>query len=132
MRDMLKYLIPAAVLAAVGVPLAATIPNVPLFVAGIMAIVTAIILAFTAIVRFIGSRTGKGLSGWKLFAIGDLILIALAVVLFIVSYGEMLSAVMVYAFPLLGALLVLEWLLWRMSKIVSTGNDEREEHTHEH
>lgn len=132
MRGVLKYLIPAGVLAAAGVPLILLIPNTELLVAGIMAVFTAIILIFTALARVIGKRTGKRLSGWRLFAIGDLILLALALVMFAIFREEMLGAVMVFAFPMLGALLVLEWLLWRMSKMVSTGNDEREEHTHEH
>ncbi len=131
--SMPKYLRPALVfgiIAAGMIALWLSVVNIlMLMVLGFICAAVAIVFLIMAAVSAVSRHRGKGKepSGWKLFAIGDITVIVL---LAIVGLADIISAkdstffgpgmlgaiLFYYGLPILAALLVVELLLWNVTK----------------
>lgn len=128
---MPKYLKPAAVFGAAGaVLLLLTLAakwSLTLFVLGIFSLGIAVVFLLMMFMAIIGQKKGRRLSGWRLFAIGDTVLIFIAAVIGAVDLitsrdaeffgpGMLGAIIFYYGLPVLGALLLLELFVWKIYK----------------
>lgn len=141
---MPKYLKPTVILGAVGAALlvvnvkvaaGGTIP----FVLGFMSVATALIFLIMTIITAVAKN--KKLSGWKLFAIGDLVLI---LILAVIGATDLITAkdsssfgpgllgeiLFYYGIPALIAVLIIEYFVWRIVCMMKE-NSGNEHHHHD-
>lgn len=134
---MLKYLIASGVLAAISIPLIMNIPSMTLFVVGwIMAAIAAVLL-FMAIGTAISGKLKKKPSPWKLFAIGDIVLMVIAGLLSLgdalfskgMGSGLLAAVLLYYGLPILVSLLIVELLAYKAVKMFSENAGPQEPET---
>ncbi len=138
---MPKYLKPTIRLGAAGTAMLLlsikTAASPTLFLPGLICAALAAILLFMTIGSAAAGKKGKKISGWKLFAFSDLGLMLVlgtlgAIELFIsedsASFGPgMLGAILLeYCLPVLGGLLILEFLLYKTVKMYQTEEPKQE------
>ncbi|MBQ7187088.1 MAG: hypothetical protein IJR91_05595 [Ruminococcus sp.] len=143
---MPKYLKPAAVFGAAGaVLLLLTLAvkwSLTLFVLGIFALGVAAVFLLMMFMAIIGQKKGRRLSGWRLFAIGDTVLMLIAAAIGAVDLitsrdaeyfgpGTLGTVIFYYGLPVLGALLLLELFVWKIYKQMKETSGEEEQSVQE-
>ncbi len=125
---MKKYLTAAIVLGAAAALLIFIVPSADLYVLGWILAGCALVLLFMSAGTAIAKKKSKKPSGWKLFAIGDIIIMVLIA---IVGLADIISAqdsaafgpgllggvLLYYGLPIFGALLVLELIVYKAVKM---------------
>ena len=143
---MPKYLKQAITFGVIGgVALLVTLAakwSLTLFVLGVFSLgVAAVFLLMTGIAA-VGRRKNREISGWRLFAAGDavlmLIVAAIGAVDLITSRdaeyfgpGTLGTVIFYYGLPVLGALLLLELFVWKIYKQMKETSGEEEQSVQE-
>ena len=143
---MPKYLKPAAVFGAAGaVLLLVTLLakwSLTLFVLGIFALGVATVFLLMTGIAAVGRRKNREISGWRLFAAGDAVLMLIVAAIGAVDLissrdaeyfgpGTLGTVIFYYGLPVLGALLLLELFVWKIYKQMKETSGEEEQSVQE-
>lgn len=136
---MPRFLKPTIIFGVIGaafllLSLKTTVANT-LFVPGMICAALAVVLLFMTIAAAVTAKSGKKLSGWRLFAIGDSALIlvvgAIGAVDLITAEdadafgpGLLGAIIFYYGLPVLAGLLIVELLAYKTVKMYSTDEPE--------
>lgn len=142
---MPKYLKPTLILGAVGAALLVVNAKVAAggmipFVLGFMSAAMALIFLIMTIITAVAKN--KKLSGWKLFAIGDLVLILISAV---IGAADLITAkdspafgpgllggiLFYYGLPALIAVLIIEYFVWRIVCMMKENTEAEHHHPHD-
>ena len=138
---MPKYLKPAAVFGAAGaVLLLLTLAvkwSMTLFAMGVLSLGVAVVFLLMTVMAAIGKRRNKNISGWKLFALGNAVLMIIAAAIGAVDLitskdaeffgpGMLGTVIFYYGLPVLAALLLLELFLWKIYKQMKETSEAEE------
>jgi fructose-specific phosphotransferase system IIC component len=141
---MPKYLEPTLIFGALGAALTVlnvktTVGGLIPFVLGFMCFAAATIFLIMTVIAALAKN--RKLSGWKLFAIGDIVLILFSAVIGAYDLitakdspalgpGLLGGILFYYGIPALAAVLVIEYFVWRTVRMMNE-NAEPEQHTHD-
>ena len=123
---MKKQLIAALIFGAIGSLLIFLVPSANLFVFGWILAGCAFIFLFMALgTALTRNKKGKKLSGWKLFALGDISLMIVLLVIALMNDNLLGAVLLMYGLPICGALLVLELILYKIVRMYDPGAPEQ-------